>query len=105
MVSYDIVKNISNLKKQVDYFKDTVYTKELEDTLPKDIYYSVNTPENPLVLSNLLRNFKDIPENIELDIFGEIYEFLLGKFALAEIFLTGFLPFSDMLCIDKFYFV
>ena len=25
--------------------------------------------------------------------------------ALAEIFLTGFLPFSDMLCIDKFYFV
>ena len=60
------------------------YTKELEDTLPKDIYYSVNTPENPLVLSNLLRNFKDIPENVELDIFGEIYEFFLGKFALAE---------------------
>lgn len=60
------------------------YTKELEDTLPKDIYYSVNTPENPLVLSNLLRNFKDIPENVELDIFGEIYEYFLGKFALAE---------------------
>lgn len=60
------------------------YTKELEDTLPKDIYYSVNTPENPLVLSNLLRNFKDIPENVELDIFGEIYEFFLGKFALDE---------------------
>ena len=60
------------------------YTKELEDTLPKDIYYSVNTPENPLVLSNLLRNFKDIPENVELDIFGEIYEYFLGEFALAE---------------------
>lgn len=60
------------------------YTKELEDTLPKDIYYSVNTTENPLVLSNLLRNFKDIPENVELDIFGEIYEYFLGKFALAE---------------------
>lgn len=60
------------------------YTKELEDTLPKDIYYSVNTAENPLVLSNLLRNFKDIPENVELDIFGEIYEYFLGKFALAE---------------------
>lgn len=60
------------------------YTKELEDVLPKDIYYSVNTLENPQVLSNLLRNFKDIPENIELDIFGEIYEYFLGKFALAE---------------------
>ena len=60
------------------------YTKELEDTLPKDVYYSVNTPENPQVLSNLLRNFKDIPENVELDIFGEIYEYFLGNFALAE---------------------
>ena len=60
------------------------YTKELEDTLPKDIYYSVNTEENPQVLSNLLRNFKDIPENVELDIFGEIYEYFLGNFALAE---------------------
>lgn len=60
------------------------YTKELEDTLPKDIYYSVNTEDNPQVLSNLLRNFKDIPENVELDIFGEIYEYFLGNFALAE---------------------
>lgn len=60
------------------------YTKELEDTLPKDIYYSVNTEENPQVLSKLLRNFKDIPDNVEIDIFGEIYEYFLGKFALAE---------------------
>lgn len=34
MVSYDIVKNISNLKKQVDYFKDTVYTKDRSKCLP-----------------------------------------------------------------------
>ncbi|MDA3049316.1 type I restriction-modification system subunit M [Campylobacter sp. JMF_02 ED1] len=60
------------------------YTAELEDVLPKDIYYSVNTPENPQVLANLLRNFKDIPNNVELDIFGEIYEYFLGKFALSE---------------------
>ncbi len=60
------------------------YTAELEDTLPKDIYYSVNSEDDPLVHSKLLRNFKDIPADVQLDIFGEIYEYFLGKFALAE---------------------
>ena len=31
-----------------------------------------------------MRNFKDIPADVQLDIFGEIYEYFLGKFALAE---------------------
>lgn len=31
-----------------------------------------------------LKNFKDIPADVELDIFGEIYEYFLGEFALAE---------------------
>lgn len=60
------------------------YTTELVDTLPKDIYYSVNSQDDPLVLAKLLRNFKDIPADVQLDIFGEIYEYFLGKFALAE---------------------
>ncbi len=60
------------------------YTSELTDTLPKDIYYSVNSEDDPLVLAKLLKAFKDIPADVELDIFGEIYEYFLGKFALAE---------------------
>ena len=60
------------------------YTAELADTLPKDVYYSVNSQDDPLVLSKLLKSFKDIPANVSLDIFGEIYEYFLGKFALAE---------------------
>lgn len=60
------------------------YTAELADTLPKDVYYSVNSEDDPLVLSKLLRNFKDIPADVQLDIFGEIYEYFLSKFALAE---------------------
>lgn len=52
--------------------------------LPKDIYYSVNSEDDPLVLAKLLKNFKDIPADVELDIFGEIYEYFLGEFALAE---------------------
>ena len=60
------------------------YTVELADTLPKDIYYDVNGEDDPLVLAKLFRVFKDIPTDVSLDIFGEIYEYFLGKFALAE---------------------
>jgi type I restriction enzyme M protein len=60
------------------------YTAELADTLPKDIFYSVNSDDDPLVLAKLFRVFKDIPTDVSLDIFGEIYEFFLGQFALAE---------------------
>lgn len=60
------------------------YTAELADTLPKDVYYSVNSADDPQVLSKLFKVFKDIPTDVSLDIFGEIYEYFLGKFALAE---------------------
>ena len=34
MMSYDIVKNISKLKKQVAKFRETVYTKDRSKCLP-----------------------------------------------------------------------
>lgn len=36
------------------------------------------------MLSRVNRVFKDIPETIEIDLFGEIYEFFLGEFTLNE---------------------
>jgi type I restriction enzyme M protein len=60
------------------------YNAELADTLPKDEYYKVNSEDDPQVLSKLLKAFKDIPTDVSLDIFGEIYEYFLGEFALAE---------------------
>ncbi|WP_379156086.1 N-6 DNA methylase [Paenibacillus sp. sgz5001063] len=60
------------------------FTSELEGTLPKDEYYNVNGKEDKTVLKKLLKNFKDIPEDISIDLFGEIYEYFLGNFALAE---------------------
>ncbi|MCL2058377.1 MAG: type I restriction-modification system subunit M [Oscillospiraceae bacterium] len=60
------------------------YTTELADTLPKDVYYNINSEDDPLVLAKLFKVFKDIPTDVSLDIFGEIYEFFLGEFALAE---------------------
>jgi len=60
------------------------YTAELADTLPKDAYYNVNSEDDPLVLAKLFKVFKDIPTDVSLDIFGEIYEYFLSEFALAE---------------------
>lgn len=77
--SEDLAKRVKEAMEAVEK-----YTAELEDTLPKDIYYSVNSEDDPLVLAKLLKNFQDIPADVELDIFGEIYEYFLGEFALAE---------------------
>ena len=52
--------------------------------LPKEVYAQLVPDEEPELLSNIVRIFKDIPENCTVDIFGEIYEYFLGNFALAE---------------------
>ena len=56
----------------------------LEGVLPKDVYAQLVPDEEPDLLSKIIRVFKDIPEDIEIDIFGEIYEYFLGNFALSE---------------------
>lgn len=57
---------------------------KMEGVLPKEVYGQLVPEEEPELLSNIIRVFKDIPENISIDLFGEIYEFFLGRFALAE---------------------
>ena len=52
--------------------------------LPKEVYGQLVPEEEPELLSRIVRVFKDIPENISIDIFGQIYEYFLGNFALAE---------------------
>ena len=56
----------------------------LQGVLPKEVYGQLVPEEEPGLLSRVVRIFKDIPENIEIDLFGEIYEFFLGEFALSE---------------------
>lgn len=67
------------------------YKPELQDTLPMDEFFRLNRKKegNQNILDNstlirLLKNFQDIPKNASGDIFGQIYEYFLGKFALAE---------------------
>ena len=42
MMCYDIVKNISKLKKQVAKFRETVYTKDRSKCLPLAMVRGIN---------------------------------------------------------------
>ncbi len=53
--------------------------EELRDVLPKT-YIRLNSD----TLVALLKTFSHIPMDIEGDIFGKIYEYFLGKFAMSE---------------------
>jgi type I restriction enzyme M protein len=53
--------------------------EDLKDVLPR----TYNSLEKTLLVS-LLKNFAAIPMTIEGDAFGKIYEYFLGKFAMAE---------------------
>ena len=58
--------------------------EKMDGVLPKEVYGQLVPEEEPELLSKIVRVFKDIPENISVDLFGEIYEFFLGNFALQE---------------------
>lgn len=58
--------------------------EKMDGVLPKEVYGQLVPEEEPELLSKIIRVFKDIPENIGIDLFGEIYEYFLGNFALQE---------------------
>ena len=60
------------------------HNEKMDGVLPKEVYGQLVPEEEPELLSKIVRVFKDIPENISIDLFGEIYEFFLGSFALQE---------------------
>jgi len=58
---------------------------ELAGILPQSFTtLSAQQTENSQILITMLKNFNQIPEDIEGDAFGEIYEFFLGEFARDE---------------------
>ena len=86
---YDYLLNLSEEEDIANKIKVAIegieqYSPELVGILPKDSYHNLSKEDNNKVLNRLLRNFNDIPTDIESDIFGEIYEYFLGNFALAE---------------------
>lgn len=75
----DIAKAIKEAMEQIEKFKP-----ELVDSLPKDEYFKLYTPEDRTLPKTLLKIFANIPEDAGGDVFGKVYEYFLGEFALAE---------------------
>ncbi|MBU2515349.1 N-6 DNA methylase [bacterium] len=59
------------------------YKPELAGVLPQEEYFKL-TRTDKQIPKDLLKNFADIPKDATGDMFGKIYEYFLGKFALAE---------------------
>ena len=61
------------------------HNRDLAGVLPQEYTLISKRPdENNQILITLLKNFNQIPDDIEGDAFGEIYEYLLGEFARSE---------------------
>ena len=70
----DMGKAVNDAMKEIE-----AENKELAGILPK----SFQILENRSIIM-LLKNFNQIPDDIEGDAFGRIYEYFLGKFAIAD---------------------
>lgn len=56
---------------------------QFQGVLPKDAYFDIEKKKKD-ILPDLLKAFSDIPKDASGDVFGKIYEYFLGKFALSE---------------------
>lgn len=86
---FDYINNAADEAHKAVLVKEAMEAVErenpkLENVLPKEVYGQLVPEEDPELLSRIVRVFKDIPENINIDLFGQIYEYFLGNFALAE---------------------
>lgn len=56
---------------------------KFQDVLPTEAYFDIEKKKAD-ILPQLLKTFSDIPKDATSDIFGKIYEYFLGKFAMSE---------------------
>ncbi|HQF55101.1 MAG TPA: class I SAM-dependent DNA methyltransferase [Fibrobacteria bacterium] len=82
----DLAQAIKHAMEQIEEFKP-----DLQGVLPKDEYFQLNRKKtgnreiiDNAMLAGLLKSFSNIPSDAAGDLFGLIYEYFLGKFALAE---------------------
>ncbi len=75
----DIAKAIKHAMEEIEKYKP-----ELLDSLPKDEYFKLYSPDDRTLPKSLLKIFANIPEETTGDVFGKVYEYFLSEFALAE---------------------
>jgi len=74
-----IAAAIKEAMKDIESHQDA----QFQDILPTDAYAQIEK-NNAEILPELLKTFSDIPKDASGDVFGKIYEYFLGKFALSE---------------------
>ena len=74
----DIAKAIKKAMEAIEEYKP-----ELKGILPQDEYFRLTRTDKSIPMQ-LLKNFSNIPEDAAGDMFGQIYEYFLGNFAMAE---------------------
>ena len=74
----DIAKAIKKAMEAIEEYKP-----ELKGILPQDEYFRLTRTDKTIPMQ-LLKNFSNIPEDAAGDMFGQIYEYFLGNFAMAE---------------------
>lgn len=86
---YDYLLNLPGAIKTAQAIKEAMEAIEeyqnpgFKGVLPKDPYFEIEKKKED-ILPQLLKAFSDIPQNASGDVFGKIYEYFLGKFALSE---------------------
>ena len=85
---YDFLLNQPEDKNMAKLIKEAMqdiekYKPELDGVLPKDEYVPL-TRTDKTIPAQLLKSFSDIPKDANGDVFGKIYEYFLGNFALTE---------------------
>ncbi len=86
---YDYLLNLPGAIKPAQALKDAMEAIEkfqdagFKGVLPKDPYFDIEKKKED-ILPQLLKAFSDIPKDASGDVFGKIYEYFLGKFALSE---------------------
>lgn len=77
--SQSMAKAIKDAMEDIEKFQDAKF----QDVLPKDAYFEIEKNGED-ILPELLKSFSDIPKDASGDVFGKIYEYFLGNFALSE---------------------
>ncbi|UCE08337.1 MAG: SAM-dependent DNA methyltransferase, partial [bacterium] len=86
---YNYLLNLPGEEDHAKALKDAMaaiekYKPELKDTLPQDEYSRLIRMPELKIPKILIQRFADIPKDAGGDVFGHIYEYFLGKFAIAE---------------------
>ena len=86
---YEYLLHLPNSKSLAQAIKDAMedieshQDEQFKEILPKDAYAQIEK-NSADILPQLIKTFSDIPSSASGDVFGKIYEYFLGKFALSE---------------------